>query len=140
MLLSSQGDAFPIGTILAYTGALSKIPAGWHLCDGTAGTPNLIGRFLEGVSSSVGVYKNAGLPNITGQFIADRQGGDDIDIKFISGAFKEYQRFSTYIHVGNPDDWGSIYNFDASLSNPIYGKSTTVQPASFTVYYIMKIR
>ena len=37
-----------MGTILAYTGALDAIPAGWFLCDGSNGTPDLRDRFIVG--------------------------------------------------------------------------------------------
>ena len=36
----------PIGTIVAYSGDVSYIPDGWHLCDGTGGTPDLRNQFL----------------------------------------------------------------------------------------------
>jgi hypothetical protein len=39
----------PVGTILAYTGALKDLPESWVVCDGTRGTPNLSGKFLRGV-------------------------------------------------------------------------------------------
>ena len=58
-----SGDFLPIGTILPYTGSLLSIPAGWHLCDGTDGTPDLRGRFLEG-SDVAGVFLEPALPNI----------------------------------------------------------------------------
>ena len=37
----------PVGTILPYVGELADIPRGWALCDGSNGTPDLTGRFLE---------------------------------------------------------------------------------------------
>lgn len=40
------------GSIVMWSGALSNIPAGWYLCDGNNGTPNLLDRFAHGVSSS----------------------------------------------------------------------------------------
>ncbi len=33
--------AIPIGGIILWTGLVGAIPAGYHLCDGTAGTPDL---------------------------------------------------------------------------------------------------
>jgi hypothetical protein len=30
-----------------FNGASSEIPEGWAICDGTNGTPNLIGRFIK---------------------------------------------------------------------------------------------
>ena len=61
----SNGDSLPIGTIIAYNGPLSAIPVGWHLCDGSDGTPDLRGRFLEG-SDTPGIFLEAALPNLVG--------------------------------------------------------------------------
>lgn len=35
----------PIGTIIMYNG--TTIPEGWHICDGSNNTPNLIGKFIR---------------------------------------------------------------------------------------------
>lgn len=43
----------PVGTILAFSGAI-PLPTGWHVCDGAAGTPNLVGRFLRGAAAAGG--------------------------------------------------------------------------------------
>ena len=72
ILLPSAGsgsDSLPIGTILPYVGSIADIPSGWALCNGTNGTPDLTGRFLEGVTSASAIkaFKAAGLPNITGE-------------------------------------------------------------------------
>ena len=40
--------AVPAGLIAAWSGAASAVPAGWALCDGSNGTPDLRGRFLVG--------------------------------------------------------------------------------------------
>jgi hypothetical protein len=49
-------DVLPVtGHILPFAGPSNKIPSGWVLCDGTNGTPNLIGKIPGGVSNiSVG--------------------------------------------------------------------------------------
>lgn len=44
--------AVPIGCILPYAGSLSKIPAGWKLCNGQNGTPDLRDRFIVGAGHS----------------------------------------------------------------------------------------
>lgn len=36
----------PIGTILMWGKSESEIPEGWHICDGTNGTPNLTDKFI----------------------------------------------------------------------------------------------
>lgn len=136
--LSVSRDSFPEGTILPYTGDLAKIPHGWVLCDGTNGTPDLRGRFLEGTGTNTGEFKEAGLPNITGSFGIQ----DGYDWNGINGWSGALYRGS---YAGSPDGRGGgssdawyYYGFDASRSNPIYGRSDTVQPKSYTVFYIMK--
>jgi len=39
----------PAGVIAVWTGTLVNIPAGWNLCDGNGGRPNLLEKFLKGV-------------------------------------------------------------------------------------------
>ena len=47
---------------------------------------------------------------------------------------------NTSTGAGADNDGGVNGYFDASKSNPIYGKSDTVQPASYTIYYIMRVK
>ena len=115
-------------------GDLSKIPTGWHLCDGTDGTPNLIGQFLQG-SNMPGSFIDAALPNIKGSAPAFSwsDGG--------SGALWAVNSESP--HRATLDGSGARYLsilFDASKSNLIYKDDcNTVQPPAYTVYYIIKI-
>lgn len=132
--VASSLDILPIGTILAFGGSLSDIPDGWHICNGKDGTPDLTGRFLEGVAeaSAKGTFKDAGLPNIKGIF-----GNTEEQSSQFSGVFKA---------IGTrggaaPDGYSSGgYNvsMDASRASSVYGNSKTVQPSSYTVYYIIK--
>lgn len=41
----------PVGGIVMYSGAFADIPANWHLCDGTDGTPDLTDRFIYGTNT-----------------------------------------------------------------------------------------
>ena len=45
-------NILPIGSIIMFNGAASNIPEGWHICDGTEGTPNLIGSFIKAAATS----------------------------------------------------------------------------------------
>ena len=36
------------GIIVLWSGAIVDIPAGWHLCDGNMGTPDLRNKFIVG--------------------------------------------------------------------------------------------
>ena len=53
---------FPIGTILLFSGKVSDIPTGWHICDGTNGTVDLRNRFPYGAATDDQLGKVEGLP------------------------------------------------------------------------------
>ena len=129
-------EAYPVGSIYQSTDPTS--PAALF-----GGTWEQIAseRVLMGASSThaAGTTVNAGLPNITG-FIYNVSGWTSSDNKkedeVASGAFKykkgEYSSWNfeaaNYSHRAHKTD------FDASLSNAIYGASSTVQPAAYYVY------
>ena len=43
----------PTGTVVMWSSALSNVPAGWALCDGTNSTPDLRDRFIVGHNDGV---------------------------------------------------------------------------------------
>lgn len=155
----------PTGTVLPFAG--NTVPENYLLCDGSAvsrrtyadlfkviGTtygsgngsttfnlPNLVNKFVEGGSTS-GENKQAGLPNITGK-LGDSYGTSGL-FWGVKGAF-----YGDHTNIAGRRNGGSIeetnkytggdVNFDASRSNSIYGKSTTVQPPAIVMQYIIKI-
>ena len=50
----------PSGGIIMWSGAVSAIPTGWVLCDGTNSTPNLIDRFIVGSGTDSGGTHDVG--------------------------------------------------------------------------------
>ena len=88
-------------------------------------------RVLMGASSShaAGTTAEAGLPNITGSFVADVKKGE----RKVSGAFTTGSAIAT---TGEYSNFSDVYKFslDASKSNAIYGRSATVQPAAYYVH------
>jgi microcystin-dependent protein len=50
----------PTGMIMMWNGQVANIPAGWALCDGGNGTPDLRDRFIVGAGSSYGVGDTGG--------------------------------------------------------------------------------
>ena len=110
----------------------------------TFNLPNLIdGRFLEGTTSA-GTSKSAGLPNIEGHIAA---GGFSTSNSSFTSALENNAPTGAFSPVSYSSALQSptqvatnvfSADFDASDSNPIYGNSTTVQPSSVTVRYIIK--
>ena len=50
-------EGVPSGCILMWSGAISAIPTGWVICDGTNSTPNLTARFvIHADADSGGTY------------------------------------------------------------------------------------
>ena len=47
-----SGGLTPTGGIIMWSGSIASIPAGWALCDGSNGTPNLRDRFVVGAGTS----------------------------------------------------------------------------------------
>lgn len=142
----------PIGTSIDFTGQTP--PSGYLVEDGSSvsrttyarlfaviGTkygegdgvttftlPNRIGRFAEGASVAGG-YKEAGLPNIEGSVITESS-WENLGHAF-SGAFRPTDTTGGYPNTGDSNGKSSKgFEFSAQQSNPIYGNSTTVQPAS----------
>ena len=88
-------------------------------------------RVLMGASyaHAAGTTVEAGLPNITGSFVADVKNGEHK----VSGAFTAGDVIGV---TGEYSNYSQVYKFslDASKSNAIYGRSYTVQPAAYYVH------
>lgn len=97
--------------------------------------PDLVGRFLEGAGSA-GEYKESGLPNLTGELGIGNIGDLSHSANYAMGVFNYKDGVSSAAaHTGGGSS--ITITFNASSSNNIYGRSSTVQPKSMTVkYYI----
>ena len=162
---SKEGMAVPTGTIISYSA--NNVPTGYLKCEGQAvsridyadlfakiGTtygdgdgsitfnvPDLMGKFLKG-SSSAGIAEHAGLPNITGS--AGLNGPytatwwSDSGVSGALGATLKGHNSYTLDSVQSNAGVFDTLTFDASRSNSIYGKSTTVTPENISVVYCIK--
>ena len=155
---SSSGN--PSGTIIAFAGG--TVPDGYLLCNGanvsrttyanlfaaigtawgsgdgstTFTLPNFNGRFLEGTTSAgnVGDYLSAGLPNITGELAGSYSISGHTDGPFGISSSKE-----NYMGVQDRNQSNYWFTFNAARCSSVYGRSTTVQPPSGSVYFCIKI-
>ena len=91
--------------------------------------PNMTGRVLQGGESVKSV--EAGLPNIEGGplsvFRSVRSNSAE------AGALKQVANKGTHSEGGDDYQNGLSIEFNASWSNPIYGRSDTVQPPAITL-------
>lgn len=60
--------AVPSGTIAMFNGK-AELPEGWAICDGTNGTPNLVGKFIKAVAPADEVGDNDSIPDENNELI-----------------------------------------------------------------------
>lgn len=148
-----KASGVPIGTIIAWASLHDPTDGVWLECDGrtcseylelcgvlgTSTVPDFRNRFLEG-STTPRTVLEAGLPEISGTFGNhghDQDGDNGRGGKRTSGAFKIIQSWCRP-SAGRDSNSGNTVLFQASLSNSIYGRSSTVQPPAVTVRYLIK--
>lgn len=138
------------GLITVYSGALADIPAGWVLCDGNNGTPNLLGRTIRGVPSagtnpgstggqSTKTLSSSQMPSHSHTGSLD-QVGDHIHYgNRVNYGFKDW---SAREEFNNSSDWESTANgghtHTVSVDNAGGGSSINNEPAHIEQAYIMK--
>ena len=161
-------NSVPTGTVLS--GLYTTVPNGFLLCDGQEVTiasfhklyteigylsccqssntgmfkiPDLRNRFLEGGSDRIGIYIEAGLPNITGTVAVGTMDGQASTFGY-GGALANIGNYPGLFSLKNcPVSsgntlWTGGISLNARASNLIYGNSTTVQPLAMFVNYIIK--
>ena len=61
----AAGGAIPSGGIIMWSGAVSAIPSGWVLCNGSNSTPDLRNRFVVGAGSTYAVNDTGGADSVS---------------------------------------------------------------------------
>ena len=120
---------YPIGSVFATTGSAPTLGTWEEVAQG---------RTLQGADDNhaAGSTVEAGLPNITGNFVLEEYNPNNT----INGAFSVWtpETISRTSAEGTNSTWGRMY-FNASRSNPIYGNSSTVQPPAYIVRFYRRI-
>lgn len=123
--------AYPVGSIYqstSYTSPAALFGGTWQEI--------AFNRVLMGAGSghAAGSTVEAGLPNITGRAGADTDSGYyNTNRPNAGGAFYGGGKSYSWCAAGSQNP-GRDLCFDASLSNSIYGRSATVQPAAYYVH------
>ena len=97
--------------------------------------PNWADRMVQIAMDSAGASVAAGLPNITG--IALSYGVTRANTSHPEGAFMHGDQSIGYL-LGETNTKTNKLAFDASKSNPIYGRSDTVQPPAIKLIPIIR--
>lgn len=81
------------GIIVMWSGLIAAIPAGWIICDGNGGTPNLLARFVEGVATA------ATNPGTTGGNTSKTTGTGAIDANVLESGAASSRNTLTHTHT-----------------------------------------
>lgn len=145
----------PIGGIIMYSGAFAAIPAEFHLCDGTGGTPNLTDKFIKGTNTA-GELGNTGgaanhtpagtnsAPTFTGDLMSTHDHGGLTDAAnaetanvMDGGGFGIDVPSTRHAHVIFAQSAGTP---SGAVSAPAFtGTSADYQPAWYKLAFIMRI-
>ena len=94
-------------------------------------------KFIQGTNNNhvIGTTIEAGLPNITGD-LGYTSSNNGINYNEQGALFWQYKNYDYPVNAVNntAHNYGAQISLNASLSNSIYGNSTTVQPTSICMY------
>ena len=97
-----------IGVITSFSGGLGNIPPGWHLCDGSNGTPDLRDQFVPGAGSYFSVGDEGGNVAHDHSFTSGGHGHDLLDGAELSTPPEYYNEFSSVPITGTTDQGSTL--------------------------------
>lgn len=118
----------PSGAIVMWSGAIADIPAGWLLCDGNNGTPDLRDRFIVGAKQDdAGVAKT----NLTGALT--KSGNSNV---------AAHVHADTYGYASGPGTADGVsgvpHRASTTKDSGSYGSGTETYPRYYALALIMK--
>lgn len=142
---TAVGDTIPAGLIAIWSGSTGSVPAGWALCDGTGGTPDLRNSFILGAGSTYAVGDTGGTADAivvshTHTATVTDPGHNHSVAGVMNGATRNYTTFGgeagTYTTTNT-----STASTGISVSNATAGVSGTNanMPPYYALAYIIKL-
>ena len=140
-------NAMPQGTIELWSGTIASIPAGWAICDGTQGTPDLIDKFVKGIATTVtepgGVGGQASVTLTSAQIAAHNHTSVAYTHKHtLPASTGDGSGGVRYTNDGNQDDQQNTDTRNPPSQNLIATGSNAGHdniPPYYTIAYIMKL-
>ena len=115
----------PYGTIVIWYGTSANVPTGWHICDGTTGTPDLRDKFVVGAGST---------------YAKGATGGEATHTLTVGEMPSHTHRYSVKGGSGSEQGGGSGgYDIEGTTGSTGGGAAHNNLPPYHALYYIMKI-
>lgn len=147
----------PIGCIMLWSGSSSSIPTGWHLCDGTSGTPDLRDKFVVGAGSTYSVGANGGsaTKNLAHTHTQGNTGYESSHTHLVSG-YTGNNSTSVGVTMGTgtlvylpehphthqvsiTSGSGSVHNHTNPTTSSALSTTQDIMPPYYALCYIMKV-
>lgn len=125
----------PPGFIGMWSGAADAVPDGWHICDGTEGTPDLRGRFVLGVNESHELGETGGEEEVT--LTVEQMPTHSHGIKTISGPSTIREMFVSL--KDSSKNYGDSAFESGYMTNSGKNKPHNNLPPYYALCYIMKL-
>lgn len=145
---ATVGAPVPPFGIVMWSGSVANVPAGWAICDGGNGTPDLRGRFVVGVGGGYGMRQFGGTNAVTigVQHMPSHNHSSSLQTKRVavqapgpSRAGEEWQS-SGYDPKTNSKGWESMQWVDSpAIGLQGGGQPIDTRPPFYTLAYIMKL-
>lgn len=107
-ILDAIDAKIPRGIITMWAGGVGDVPSGWHLCDGTNGTPDLRDRFIVSAGNSYAPGNTGGALSYTPTVTVNGSGtGVQVGYHTLTEAEipPHSHRMQNMHYQGNPDNW-----------------------------------
>lgn len=112
-ILAAVDDArTPRGIISMWAGDVGDVPSGWHLCDGTNGTPDLRDRFIVAAGNSYSPGYTGGSLTYTPTITVNGSGtGVQVDYHTLTIAEMPSHNHTLHIYQGGDSAGGRCTNY-----------------------------
>ncbi|USF25561.1 hypothetical protein N510_000473 [Firmicutes bacterium ASF500] len=135
--------SIPAGVVVMWSGAQSNIPAGWALCDGMNGTPDLRDRFVLGAGGRYSVGARGGADKValsSNELPAHTHGYTPS--KLIWSPSTTYGEYELSIRYANGEEYGNAFynsSYRSDTEPAGAGSAHENMPPYYALCYIMKL-
>ncbi len=116
--LPAPAPAIPTGCIVDWFGTAGNVPAGWFICDGTNGTPDLRNRFLIGASAENPAHSSGGADQILTTGVIESAGSHLHNVS-VDDHILTVAQIPSHVHAnGICDNVATLFNHGSVAANP----------------------
>ncbi len=131
----NMSNLVPKGTVIAWSGDVTKIPETWALCDGQGGRPDLRGRFILGSGKGDG---------LTERKLNEKNGEENVTLSIAqipahSHVHRHYECSGGNCNSEAGYKGGGSFSSRANTDSTGGGQSHNNMPPYYVLVYIIKI-